>query len=63
MTLIQVAVVTTSLMSLCLGFVTWRQHTEMITYNKAWIWVGMTVDMVWNILFISPRVIALALFA
>ena len=28
-----------------------------------WTWKDMVVDMVWNILSISPRVIALALFA
>ena len=31
--------------------------------HEAWNWKHMTVDMLWNILSISPRVIALALFA
>ena len=31
--------------------------------NEDWTWKDMAIDMVWNIFSVSPRVIALALFA
>ena len=66
-TIIQVATVITSVLSLCYGFVSWRQMLEGETENEDRTWKGMAVDMavdmVWNLLSVSPRVIALALFA
>ena len=63
LTIIRVAAVITSFLSLCYGFVTWRQVSEEDAGNEDWTWKDMVVDMVWNILSVSPRVIALALFA
>ena len=47
-----------SLLSLSIGFATWRQFTEDSRSRK-----HIGVDILWNIISISPRVIALALFA
>ena len=63
LTIIQVVAVITSFLSLCYGFVTWRQVSEEMDGNTDWTWKDMAVDMVWNILSVSPRVIALAVFA
>ena len=58
-TVIQVAAIITSFMSLSLGFVTYRDDAEI----RDWTRNDMAVDMVWNILSISPRVVTLVLFA
>ena len=58
---VQVTAVITSFMSLSLGFMTYRDDVEYM--QGRWTWKDMAVDMVWNILSISPRVIALVLFA
>ena len=58
--IIQVAAIITSVLSLCLGFATFHQSVEE---DVEWTRIDMAVDMVWNLLSISPRVIALALFA
>ena len=63
MTFLQVTAVVTSFFLWCLFFVMWRQNVEKIAQNKNWTLKDTTLDMVWNILSISPRVIALALFA
>ena len=44
------------------GFVMFRRTLHKET-AWTWTWKDLVVDMVWNILSISPRVIALALFA
>ena len=61
--ILQVAVVITSLLSLSFGFVSWRQFAEEGKESEYWNWKHMVVDMFWNVLSISPRVIALAFFA
>ena len=55
----QVAVVVTSFLSLCIGFVTYRKMLN----GEEWTLADMVVDMLWNVFSVSPRVIALVLFA
>ena len=59
MAIIQAAAIITSLLSLCSRFVTYRTLLE----EHDWTCIDLVTDMVWNILSVSPRVIALALFA
>ena len=39
------------------------ENDEVDTEHRIWNWKHMIVDLVWNILSISSRVVALALFA
>ena len=63
MMILQVGAVITSLLSLSFGFVSRRQFVEEDNKNENWNWRHMVIDMVWNVLSISPRVIAFAFFA
>ena len=49
----------TSFLSLCIGFVTYRKMLN----GEEWTLADMVVDMLWNVFSVSPRVIALVLFA
>ena len=60
--IIQAAAIITFFMSLCLGFATVRQIKEEET-KQNWTRKDMVVDVVWNLLSVSPRVITLALFS
>ncbi len=52
------------MLSLCLGFVTWKKFCiELDEKNREWTLKDMVVDMIWNVLAITSRVLALALFA
>ena len=61
--ILQVVAISTSFVSLSYGFVSFRQEVEEELGNSDWTWKDMVVDMVWNILTISSRVVALSLFA
>ena len=52
-------------MSLSFGFVSWRLflEKEYRKKNSDWTWVHTAADMLWNLVFISVRVVTLALFA
>ena len=63
MMILQVGAVIMSLLSLSFGFVSRRQFVEEDHKNEKWNWKHMVIDMVWNVLSISPRVIAFAFFA
>ena len=56
------AAIVISFLSVSFGFVTFRQATLQDT-DWNWTWKDVVVDMVWNIMSISSRVIALTLFA
>ena len=60
--ILQVTAVITSLLSMISGFVMMRQAVHCWT-AWTWTWKDLVVDMVCNILSISPRVITLGLFA
>ena len=60
LTIMQTATVISSLLTLCQGFAAWRNLWEEAAENTDW---SMGIDMLWNVLSVSPRVIALALFA
>ena len=60
LTIMQTATVISSLLTLCQGFAAWRNLWEEAAGNTDW---SMGIDMLWNVLSVSPRVIALALFA
>ncbi len=60
----QIFSITTSLLSLSWGFVTWKKFIlELNTKAKQLSVKNMAVDMIWNVLAISSRVLVLALFA
>ena len=58
---VQIAAIVTSFFSLSLGFITYREDAEFL--SSYWGRMDMTVDMVWTLISVSPRVIALVLFA
>lgn len=57
----------TSLLSLSFGFMMWRKHVPELNLRSCSVhsfsWKDMVVDLIWNILVLSSRVLALALFA
>ena len=60
----RIITIVTSLVSLSFGFVSWRLFLEK-EKSENWEWniIHTAADMLWNLIFITARVITLALFA
>ena len=61
--IVRIITIVTSLVSLSVGFATWRSYQETKGNTTKWNWKHMAADLVWNGLSISARVITMALFA